>query len=138
MRVFRFALMCVIALVMVGCEAMEDVGDKVDNGNTGEDVCPEPLPVKPTVPLKKRPIVPTSKLPRPRVASVAINAEGGLVVSVAESVDMAVVTITEHDTRNVMTYIVDGREFELSDISESAFDVAVEADDEVDVYTVME
>ena len=29
---------------------------------------PEPLPAKPTVPLKKRPIVPTSKLPRPRVA----------------------------------------------------------------------
>lgn len=138
MRVFRFALMCVIALVMVGCEAMEDIGDKVDNGNTGEDVCPEPLPVKPTVPLKKRPIVPTSKLPRPRVAEVSITAEGGLVVSMAESVDIATVTITEHDTRNVMTYIVDGREFELSDISESAFDVAVEADGEVDVYTVME
>lgn len=138
MRVFKFALMCVIALVMVGCEAMEDIGDKVDNGDTGEDVCPEPLPVKPTVPLKKRPIVPTSKLPRPRVAEVSITAEGGLVVSMAEGVDMAVVTITEHDTRNVMTYIVDGREFELSDISESAFDVAVEAHGEVDVYTVME
>ena len=49
---------------MVGCEAMVD---KMDNGDMGEDVCPEPLPVKPTVPLKKRPIVPTSKLPRPRV-----------------------------------------------------------------------
>ena len=138
MRGFRFALMCVIALVMVGCEAMEAMEDKVDNGNTGEDVCPEPLPVKPTVPLKKRPIVPTSKLPRPRVAEVSITAEGGLVVSMAESVDMAVVTITEHDTRNVMTYVVDGDVFELNDISESAFDVAVEADGEVDVYTVME
>lgn len=129
MRVFKFALMCVIALVMVGCEA-----EVMEPG----DFNPEPLPAKPTVPLKKRPIVPTSKLPRPRVASVTINAEGGLVVSMAERVDMAVVTITEHDTRNVMTYIVDGREFELSDISESAFDVAVEADGEVDVYTVME
>jgi hypothetical protein len=117
---------------------MEDVGDTVDNGNTGEDVCPEPLPVKPTVPLKKRPIVPTSKLPRPRVAEVSITAEGGLVVSMAESVDIATVTITEHDTRNVMTYVVDGDVFELNDISESAFDVAVEADGEVDVYAVME
>jgi hypothetical protein len=129
MRVFRFALMCVIALVMVGCEA-----EVMEPG----DISPEPLPVKPTVPLKKRPIVPTSKLPRPRVAEVSITAEGGLVVAMAEGVDMAVVTITEHDTRNVMTYIVDGREFELNDISESAFDVAVEADGEVDVYTVME
>lgn len=43
---------------MVGCEA-----DVMGPG----DFNPEPLPVKPTVPLKKRPIVPTSKLPRPRV-----------------------------------------------------------------------
>ena len=59
MRVFKFALLCVIALVMVGCEAIEMAPG---------DFNPEPLPVKPTVPLKKRPIVPTSKLPRPRVA----------------------------------------------------------------------
>ena len=129
MRVFKFALMCVIALVMVGCDARV-----MESG----DISPEPLPGKPTVPLKKRPIVPTSKLPRPRVASVTINAEGGLVVSMAESVDMAVVTITEHDTRKMITYVVDGDVFELNDISESAFDVAVEAYGEVDVYTVME
>ena len=59
MRVFKFALLCVIALVMVGCA--------VDSMAPG-DFNPEPLPVRPTVPLKKRPIVPTSKLPRPRVA----------------------------------------------------------------------
>ena len=129
MRVFKFALMCVIALVMVGCEA-----EVMEPG----DFNPEPLPAKPTVPLKKRPIVPTSKLPRPRVASVTMNAEGGLVVLIAEGVDIAVVTITEHDTRKMITYVVDGDVFELNDISESAFDVAVEADGEVDVYTVME
>ena len=57
MRVFKFALLCVIALVMVGCEA----------AHVEDSFRPEPLPAKPTVPLKKRPIVPTSKLPRPRV-----------------------------------------------------------------------
>ena len=129
MRVFKFALMCVIALVMVGCEA-----EVMEPG----DFSPEPLPVKPTVPLKKRPIVPTSKLPRPRVASVTKNAEGGLVGSIAEGVDSATVTITEHDTRTMITYVVDGDVFELNDISESLFDVAVEAHGEVDVYTVME
>lgn len=67
MRVFKFALLCVIALVMVGCEAMEP----------GDISRPDPLPVKPTVPLKKRPIVPTSKLPRPRVVEeyAAMEAE---------------------------------------------------------------
>ena len=66
MRVFKFALLCVIALVMVGCEA-----DVMGPG----DFNPEPLPVKPTVPLKKRPIVPTSKLPRPRVVEAYDAAE---------------------------------------------------------------
>ena len=46
---------------MVGCEAIEMAPG---------DFNPEPLPAKPTVPLKKRPIVPTSKLPRPRVVEV--------------------------------------------------------------------
>ena len=61
-----------------------------------------------------------------------------MVVSMAERVDIATVTITEHDTGMVTTYVVDSEVFELNDILESAFDVAVEADDEVDVYTVME
>ena len=129
MKVFRYVVCSVVAALSVGCTADMDI----ENG----DMKP-PVQGKPTVPLKKRPIVPTSKLPRPRVAEVSITAEGGLVVAMAEGVDIATVTITEHDTRNVMTYIVDGREFELSDISESAFDVAVEADGEVDVYAVME
>ena len=60
MRVFKFALICVIALVMVGCEVAEVMSPG--------DINPGEIPVRPTVPLKKRPIVPTSKLPRPRVA----------------------------------------------------------------------
>ncbi len=58
-KIFRYALygaVAVAALVLVGCEAMEPSWDI------------PPTQVKPTVPLKKRPIVPTSKLPRPRVA----------------------------------------------------------------------
>lgn len=65
MRVFKFALLCVIALVMVGCEA----------AHVEDSFRPEPLPAKPTVPLKKRPIVPTSKLPRPRVVEAYDAAE---------------------------------------------------------------
>lgn len=129
MRFFKILLMALLVALSVGCTADMNIADG--------DI---KLPVqgKPTVPLKRRPIVPTSKLPRPRVASVAINAEGVLVVSIAEGVDIATVTITEHDTRKMITYVVDSEVFELNDISESAFDVAVEADGEVDVYTVME
>lgn len=53
-KIFRFAICVVVVLLTVGCEAAF-VGDVTN---------PDP---KPTVPLKKRPIVPTTKLPRPRV-----------------------------------------------------------------------
>lgn len=53
-KILRFAICVVVVLLTVGCEAAFD----------GEVTNPDP---KPTVPLKKRPIVPTTKLPRPRV-----------------------------------------------------------------------
>ena len=63
-KMFRYALygvVGVVALMLAGCEVMEPVGDI-------------PMtPAKPTVPLKKRPIVPTTKLPRPRVAEAELD-----------------------------------------------------------------
>lgn len=57
MILLRKILYCVVVLLAVGCESMFDMDDTI-----------MPLPeVKPTVPLKRRPIVPTTKLPRPRV-----------------------------------------------------------------------
>ena len=54
-KILRYALLGAVVVVLVGCEAAE-----VDT--PGDD-----FPgAKPTVPLKKRPIVPTTKLPRPR------------------------------------------------------------------------
>jgi hypothetical protein len=130
MRVFKFALMCVIALAMVGCEAMEPEGPG--------DFNTEPLPVKPTVPLKKRPIVPTSKLPRPRVAEVCCTSDEAIVVTLLEGAECAEVTIVEHDTRNVRTYITyDGR-VELDNMSACAFDVVVKVNGQEEIYTVLE
>lgn len=64
-KIFRFAICIVVALLMVGCEA----------GYVGDLEVPDAKPGKPTVPLKKRPIVPTTKLPRPRVAEEYATAE---------------------------------------------------------------
>ncbi|MBO5882152.1 MAG: hypothetical protein J6Q21_02790 [Alistipes sp.] len=58
MRLLRAILYCVVVLLAVGCESMFDA-------ETPDPIYPA---VKPTVPLKRRPIVPTTKLPRPRVA----------------------------------------------------------------------
>ena len=54
-KMLRYALLCVVVVVLVGCEAT--LMDAPTNNLPG---------ARPTVPLKKRPIVPTTKLPRPR------------------------------------------------------------------------
>ena len=46
-------------------------------------------------------------------------------------------TITECDGR-VTTYVIDNEALELNDVSEYAFDIAVEVDGVVEVYTIME
>ena len=56
-KILKIAICLVVALVAVGCEVAFE----------GDAVFPSPAPAKPTVPLKKRPIVPSTKLPRPRV-----------------------------------------------------------------------
>ena len=63
-KMFRYALygvVGVVVLMLAGCEVMAPV----------EDI---PMtPAKPTVPLKKRPIVPTTKLPRPRAVEAELD-----------------------------------------------------------------
>ena len=53
--------MAIIAIVAVSCEAAMD---NVESPFPGEDKGQGPLPTKP---IKRRPIVPTTRLPRPRV-----------------------------------------------------------------------
>jgi hypothetical protein len=135
MSVKRYIICSVAALALVGCS--------VDYSNIEDPVIPEPgegeteMPQRPTVPLKKRPIVPTSKLPRPRFAEVLQSDEGRFVVMLQPEAGVATVTITECDGR-VTTYIIDNEVLELSDVSEHAFDIAVEVDGVVEVYTIME
>ena len=75
-KIFKFSIFVVIILVAVGCEV-------------GEITMPmEPNPGRPTVPLKRRPIVPSTKLPRPRVAEDAF-AEGAFATIDAEAYEAA-------------------------------------------------
>lgn len=60
-RIIGFIIVAIIAIVAVSCEAAMDIGDHT---SPGEDKGQGPLPTKP---IKRRPIVPTTRLPRPRV-----------------------------------------------------------------------
>lgn len=127
MKILKYILCGVVALLAVGCMA-------------DEPTSPDPLPnpgVRPTVPLKRRPIVPTTKLPRPRVAEVWQSAEGVTVV-LASDVQCAVVTVEECATGAVNTYVVDGGALELGDLSVGEFEIVVELDDATSIYRVEE
>ena len=76
-------------------------------------------------------------MPRPRFAEVLQSDEGGFVVKLHPEAGIATVTITECDGR-VTTYVIDNEALELNDVSEYAFDIAVEVDGVVEVYTIME
>lgn len=139
MKIFRYIACGVAVLVMVGCssldEAVLDPGQPPGEG----DVTPGLRPgLKPTVPLKKRPIVPSTKLPRPRCVGVSMNAEGGMVVTLGEDVGVATITVVEHEGAAASIYMVYSDVFVLNDIPESAFDIVVEVDGVVETYSVME
>ena len=135
MKIFRYIACGVAVLVMVGCssldEAVLDPGQRPGEG----DVTPG---LKPTVPLKKRPIVPSTKLPRPRCVGVSMNAEGGMVVTLSDDVGVATITVVEHEGAAASIYMVYTDVFVLNDIPESAFDIVVEVDGVVETYRVME
>lgn len=79
-RIFKVAICIVVTLMAVGCEFEYDA--------SGNPLPNQPnKPGRPTVPLKKRPIVPTTKLPRPRVVeNPEVNAH------VIEEVDVVIVS----------------------------------------------
>ena len=60
-RIIGFIIVAIIAIVAVSCEAMEAFDPTLSPGG---DKGQGPLPTKP---IKRRPIVPTTRLPRPRV-----------------------------------------------------------------------
>ena len=134
MKIFRYIACGVAVLVMVGCSLNEAALEPSQRPGEG-DVTPG---LKPTVPLKKRPIVPSTKLPRPRCVGVSMNAEGGMVVTLCEDVGVATITVAEHEGAAASIYMVYSDVFVLNDIPESAFDIVVEVDGVVETYSVME
>ena len=135
MKIFRYIACGVAVLVMVGCSLNEAALEPSQQPPGEGDVTPG---LRPTVPLKKRPIVPSTKLPRPRCVGVSMNAEGGMVVTLSDDVGVATITVVEHEGAAASIYMVYSDVFVLNDIPESAFDIVVEVDGVVETYRVME
>ena len=72
MKLLKYIICGTIALMFVACE-VGDVNLPLDPNPVIPEVPDSGVGIKPTVPLKKRPIVPTTKLPRPRVAEAELD-----------------------------------------------------------------
>ena len=125
----RYSIGCVVgvALLFSGCEkgAMldSDFPSTPGNGDTSPG-----FGVKPTVPLKRRPIVPKDKLKRPNIIErINWTAAGTLSVTIAEDTP-AVVTIVEYDG-TMHDYVSDAQGVEITDVPEEAFELRIETSD---------
>lgn len=121
----------ITALVMWGCSA----ADADLNLDTNK---PQPLPGRPTVPIKRRPIVPSTKLPRPRVVvKLDWMDDRTIGVELAEPQPFAEVVVRDMWSGEVYTYIFDGQYVEVN-VPEGAAEIEVFVGDEHHVYTVEE
>lgn len=84
MRVLKYVVACAAVLALAGCEKGMDLSpDPQAPGDSHEG---DVVPSKPTSPIKRRPIVPTTKLPRPRFAEAKLD-ECNIKVEVLEDVE---------------------------------------------------
>ena len=128
---YRYITLWVAAtvLLMTSCEINVGIMDEPTlPPDDAQDVDPG-FGVKPTVPLKRRPIVPTNKLPRPRIVEhIGWTAAGTLSVALTDDSPM-VVTLIESDG-TMRGYVADGRGVEISNVPADIFELQIDIDGE--------
>lgn len=116
--------------MMCGCAADFDAG--IGDAN------PNPDPGRPTVPIKRRPIVPSTKLPRPRlIAKVVWKGDNTLAVTLAESVPSAEVVVRDVLSGAEYGYLFEGAGIDVV-VPDNSVEVEVRVGGEYYVYTVGE
>lgn len=97
-----------------------------------------PEPSRPTVPIKRRPIVPSTKLPRPRlIAKVAWSQDNTLAVRLVEDVAVAEVIVRDRAEDKEYAYIFEGDSIDVT-LPDHSVEVEVRVGDERYLYIVEE
>ncbi|MBR3827280.1 MAG: hypothetical protein IKJ38_06180 [Alistipes sp.] len=118
------------ALMMWSCAA------DFDSINGDHSSAPEPS--RPTVPIKRRPIVPSTKLPRPRlIAKVAWSQDNTLAVRLVEDVAVAEVIVRDRVEDKEYAYIFEGDSIDVT-LPDHSVEVEVRVGDERYLYIVEE
>ena len=132
-RTMRRYLICVIisvvaALILWGCEASFD-------GSVGDNHEPS-QPSRPTVPIKRRPIVPSTKLPRPRIiANVAWSDDNTLAIRLAEPLSSVEVVVHNSATGEQQGYRFEGDSINIA-VAEYPCEVVIRAGDDTYSYVI--
>lgn len=131
--VFRYAVALCLASVLVSC-AMDDASVS-DSPQTQ----PDPNRPKPTIPIKRRPIVPGTQLPRPRIIIRVDNSVEQVVEVMPESGVAARVELYSESTaeRWAMEYGGDGTAVEFAVGSDAGpFVLTIETSDDAHIELI--
>lgn len=116
LKILAYALL-VITTAACSMDA-ESIGDN--------NVTSPPVPGKPTVPIKRRPIVPTTKLPRPRIIGGVEWSNGTtLAIHLNEAMPSAEVVIEDMLMGTWESYTLSGTTLEVIPPHESSFKVTI-------------
>jgi hypothetical protein len=125
-RLFRICLYTLIVALSLSCAA-EDSGD-IGPANP-------PPTSKPTVPIKRRPITPTTKLPRPRVIETIDWLRDNIVrLSLCEAVVGAEVIVRDIEAGTWESYAIEGTSIDIP-LPDAAAEVVIYLAEEE--YTIM-
>ena len=114
-----------------------------DPGDGKEEENPDPgIPsnpgIKPTMPIKRRPIVPSQKLPRPRIVEIYLSDDSTLNITLASDAGIATITIVDHDNNTAQVYVTEDKHIEIENLPAGEFEVLVETHGEMESFLIIQ
>jgi hypothetical protein len=147
MKALRYACYGIVAMMITGCSVNDycspSAPEPIDPGNNdgGEHEEPGDIPsnpgIKPTMPIKRRPIVPSQKLPRPRIVEIYLSDDSTLNITLASDAGIATITIVDHDNNTAQVYVTEDKHIEIENLPAGEFEVLVETHGEMESFLII-
>ena len=143
MKALRYVCYGIVAMMTTGCSVNDcetaAPGLPNDPGNGKDEENPDPgIPsnpgIKPTMPIKRRPIVPSQKLPRPRIVEIYLSNDSTLNITLASDAGIATITIVDHDNNTAQVYVTEDKHIEIENLPAGEFEVLVETHGEMESF----
>ena len=147
MKALRYACYGIVAMMITGCSVNDykstapglptDPGNGDEEGNPEDGGTPSNPGIKPTMPIKRRPIVPSQKLPRPRIVEIYLSDDSTLNITLASDAGIATITIVDHDNNTAQVYVTEDKHIEIENLPAGEFEVFVETHGEMESFLII-